>query len=604
MTREQHAPVRTMCVTVDIEAWSRRRVPEQLKAQQVLTEVLDEACRHARLDRGLWDRQPNGDGEVAVLPSGIDESAAIADLIREMATALQQHNRHLNDANRVRLRMAMGSGLAFRGQNGFAGRVVIEACRLLDSEPVRRALNDYPHTDLAVIVSDDLYQDVIVNDFRDLRADDFWQVKAVLPGKGFSADAWVFVADRSDGPESSGETELSGGAQLSGGAELSGGRVPPGGAMPRAGTVPRSGAVAGTSPSVAAPSVTSPAPAPAGEGGTLSGDEVADLLDQWRERRAGTTGRGPVDLLREAAELYGRGEFKTAAERYAKVLATDPDHEEALLGLAETLLEGGGHAAQTVQVLDAVIARTGIPAGNRLRALYQRACALVMLGDRGRAISDLEEVVRLVPDPAEPPGPAALLLLGQCHQDQGERHAALQVWNYLLDQRPAEAAAYLKIGRLEHMQNDQRSARAHLTEGLRIARAHPWDPSVSGPLVRDLLLGLSDVSIATGDEADADRLLNQAADADPGDSAALVTLAYRAAGRGDLAATHRLFATALARVPAGRRAMFGAAEASRAATAEGGDIILGLLREEGCISTSAYERAVALRADSGRDAEP
>jgi tetratricopeptide (TPR) repeat protein len=549
---------RATCVTVDIEKWSKRLVPEQLKAQQVLIEVLEEACEHARLDRRLWARQSTGDGEVAVLPTGIDEATAIADLIREMATALKQANRFLNDTSRIRLRMAIGSGLTFQSEGGFAGQVVIECCRLLDSAPVRDALTDYPMADLALIVSEDLYREVIVHDFRDLRSSDFWQVKAEIEGKGFSKDAWVYVSDRTGGPQ------------------------PP----PPETTTPRS----------------TPPPAPADPPEVLSDDEVTELLRSWRGADPAVRPSGPEEALAYADGVHATGDFREAAGRYSRILVDDPTQAGALTGLAESLIAGGGHAREALPLLDAVISRTDVRDDVRIRALYERSGALVILGDQRRAIADLEELIRLVPDLAEPPAPAALLRLGQCHLELGESKAAVLTWNYLLDHRPSAPEAYLRIGRVEYAEGSNDAARVYFNEGLRVLRA---TPSAANPdaTARDLLLALSDIAKASGEEEEADRLLNQAASADPDDPAALITLAYRAAAREDRSAAYRLFTTAVARVPAARRRAFGVGELSRATALTGGDLMLELLYKEGCIEQAAYEQALAVRGRSRRDGE-
>lgn len=555
----QRTPTRVMCVTVDIEGWSKRLVPEQLKAQEVLITVLDEACRRAHLDRELWERQGSGDGEVALLPSGIDETSAIAELILGTATALRQANRSLNDANRVRLRMAFGSGLVFYGVNGFAGAVVIETCRLLDSPPVREALTHYPRADLAVIVSEHLYREIIVHDFHALRSEEFWQATAKIDSKGFNQDAWVYVSDRDGGPEPQGEREVI---------------VP----------VPRP-------------------PVPAGVGTPLSGEEITGLLDRWRHRNAAGDAPSPDDTLASADRSRAAGEFRKGARGYADVLEADPENVTAQLGLARTLLDGGRHAWEAMPLLDAVLARSDVPDGIRVEALYVRAGAYVMLGDQRRAVTDLEALIGRVPDLAEPPAPAAMLLLGQCHLELGAPKAAIQVWSFLLDRRPFEPEAYLRIGRLEYGQESYGAARAHLNEGLRVLRAQPAAVADPDAMARDLLLALSDVSTATGDDVEADRLLNQAANADPNDPAALVTLAYRVATRDDRSAAYRLLMTALARVPATQRLAFGTGEVSRAIASPGGEVILDLLRAEGCVEQAAYDHAMAVRTQSRRDIE-
>ncbi|MGP4024031.1 tetratricopeptide repeat protein [Actinomadura sp. 3N407] len=197
---------RSLCAGLDIKGWSRRLVPEQIRAQQALVSVALAACREAGLPERIV--QSSGDGVLIMPPSDIDESAVIPALVAELEVALRQENRLLAEAARIRLRLALTSGLVTPGPAGFNGTAVIDCFRLLDSPPVKAALEDFPRAQLAVIVSDHLFQDVIRNGFRSLRAEDFWRVRSTVAGKGFSMDAWLYVSDRTGGPvpTSSGST--------------------------------------------------------------------------------------------------------------------------------------------------------------------------------------------------------------------------------------------------------------------------------------------------------------------------------------------------------------------------------------------------------------
>jgi hypothetical protein len=187
-------PRRALCVAADIENWSGRPAPEQMRAQHTLVTVIRDACAAARLPRKF--AQVNGDGVLIIAPSGIDETRTIPDLIRALQVALDQENRMLSDDARIRLRMAFAEGTIVPGPAGPAGRAVIECFRLLDSPPARHSLGEYPLADLAVIVSDGLYRDVIEQGFRSLQPSRFQCVDCSVPAKGFHAQAWVYVPDR------------------------------------------------------------------------------------------------------------------------------------------------------------------------------------------------------------------------------------------------------------------------------------------------------------------------------------------------------------------------------------------------------------------------
>ncbi|MEV5749767.1 tetratricopeptide repeat protein [Actinoallomurus sp. NPDC052308] len=190
-------PRRALCGAVDIKGWSGRPVPEQIRAQHSLVTVVHEACREAGLPEEIV--QSSGDGVLIMPPSDIDETTVLPDLVRGMTTALRQENRMLSDAARIRVRLALTNGIVATGPAGFSGPAVIECFRLLDSPPAKAALVDFPRAELALIVSDYLYQDVIRHGFADLRPEDFSNVQSTLPEKSFTANAWVWVSDRTDG---------------------------------------------------------------------------------------------------------------------------------------------------------------------------------------------------------------------------------------------------------------------------------------------------------------------------------------------------------------------------------------------------------------------
>jgi hypothetical protein len=101
----------------------------------------------------------------------------------------------------MRLRVGIHTGAAAASRVGLVGAGVVRACRLVNSAPLRAALADNPRTDLALIVSQALYEDAICADEHELTAGDFVPVRVVIDEKGFTADAWVHVPDRVGGAE-------------------------------------------------------------------------------------------------------------------------------------------------------------------------------------------------------------------------------------------------------------------------------------------------------------------------------------------------------------------------------------------------------------------
>ncbi|WP_433261776.1 hypothetical protein ACQPZF_27740 [Actinosynnema sp. CS-041913] len=186
-------PAVRLCLAVDTEQYRRFAVPEAARAQRRFVELLDRARRRAGLDDADVDVEPSGDGVFVLLPAGVDETVVIPSLVEGIRAGLTDLNRDLNDRARLRLRVAMHRGHVAAGANGWLGSAVTTVHRLLDSDALRRALADTPAADFALMVSDVLYRDVIVDGYQPLDPGEFAAVVAAVPAKQFAEPAWLYV---------------------------------------------------------------------------------------------------------------------------------------------------------------------------------------------------------------------------------------------------------------------------------------------------------------------------------------------------------------------------------------------------------------------------
>ncbi|QKW37258.1 hypothetical protein HUT06_27285 [Actinomadura sp. NAK00032] len=179
-----------LLVAVDIQGYSRRDAREQLRAQRQLTGALDRAARGVGLDRARWDKQVGGDGELATLPEGTDPAPVAGDFVILLDEALREINEGIGGAGEgggfpLRVRLALHHGTLTAGPFGPAGDAPITVQRLLDATPLRRLLSGDTGRDLAYVVSDSLFDDVVRTGFCALPPREFQAVKVAAKGAVF-----------------------------------------------------------------------------------------------------------------------------------------------------------------------------------------------------------------------------------------------------------------------------------------------------------------------------------------------------------------------------------------------------------------------------------
>ncbi|SDS90914.1 hypothetical protein SAMN05216371_0869 [Streptomyces sp. TLI_053] len=183
--------LRRVVLVVDIEAYGGRPYWVQQAVQERLDRALDHACGRAGVDRARCEAQDRGDGQLLLLPPDVDEAKALPGLVLGLRDALHTLNRAPGTAGRLRVRAALAQGGVQRAALGYVARAVETACRLLDCEHARSALKDTPDTDLALVVTDDLFADAFAAGAGGLPVDDFTSVTVAVPAKRFKTKAWL-----------------------------------------------------------------------------------------------------------------------------------------------------------------------------------------------------------------------------------------------------------------------------------------------------------------------------------------------------------------------------------------------------------------------------
>ena len=172
-------------VAIDIEGFSQRSAAQQVKIQDDLERVMTEAAASAGLDRRFWDRQPRGDGELAVLPADANGVSLVADYPRSFASALAELNRSTDLDSRLRVRMAIHHGTVYPGRFGPVSKGPITVARLVDAQVLRQALRQRTDVDIALIVSDAVYSEIVQSRFHELDPKLFHRTNVRVKGNSY-----------------------------------------------------------------------------------------------------------------------------------------------------------------------------------------------------------------------------------------------------------------------------------------------------------------------------------------------------------------------------------------------------------------------------------
>jgi hypothetical protein len=178
-------------MAVNVEQYSERDITEVAAARRQLSGLLADLCESPEFDDLLPCQQSVGDGEVVVLPVGIDEPRTVTILVNCLLHALRQANGGWMRPH-VRLRVAVHEGLTMLIGGVFDGPAVRKACGLLGALPLTAALASRPMADLAVLFSDRIYADL----GQYLPAEEFTSVEIGDPAASSREVGWLLVPER------------------------------------------------------------------------------------------------------------------------------------------------------------------------------------------------------------------------------------------------------------------------------------------------------------------------------------------------------------------------------------------------------------------------
>ncbi|MGW7330773.1 hypothetical protein ACWGIU_19680 [Streptomyces sp. NPDC054840] len=183
---------RRLLLAVDARGYGSADTARQRDIQTVLPRLLSDAAEAAGLDRASWVRQAAGDSEFAVLPAGSGEQALVEPFMRRLDAGLRAHNRDRVPEARLALRAAVHFGPASEAPNGFVGPGPVEVSRVLESDPLRRALAAAPDAALAVALTAPIFTELVAQGYTNFRPEEFREV--VVEKKEYRGRAWLWVS--------------------------------------------------------------------------------------------------------------------------------------------------------------------------------------------------------------------------------------------------------------------------------------------------------------------------------------------------------------------------------------------------------------------------
>jgi class 3 adenylate cyclase len=176
-------------VAIDVEGFGQRHAAEQARVQNDLENTMAQAAANVRLTRERWYRQPGGDGELAVLPPGINGLHLVAEYPRRLAATVAEVNLARNSMPRLRIRLAIHHGAVMPGRFGPVGATVVVS-RLVDAEVLRQHLRRRSDLDVALIVSATVYDEVVKSRLNNLNPEAFRRV--IIRAKGSSYTGYLY----------------------------------------------------------------------------------------------------------------------------------------------------------------------------------------------------------------------------------------------------------------------------------------------------------------------------------------------------------------------------------------------------------------------------
>ncbi len=185
-------------LAVDIAEFTRADRDDEVQLQLRISfyGILREALGGSGMPWDQCQHEDRGDGVVVIVPPGLPAQPIIDSLPERLRCLIRRHNRFSYESVRMQLRVAANIGPVYGDEHGFSGDDVTLLCRMLDAQPLRRALSE-SGSEVALIISDYVYDKFVLRRQSLACPSPFRRVRTQV--KRTPVHAWMYLPDGSPG---------------------------------------------------------------------------------------------------------------------------------------------------------------------------------------------------------------------------------------------------------------------------------------------------------------------------------------------------------------------------------------------------------------------
>lgn len=155
-------PLPYTIIATDVAKSSSRTGDLLLRMRRDLRGMLADTLGRQGIDLSTVPVLDDGDGFRVLLPASVAPQAAVEPFVSRLGIELRDHRNAANEANRIRLRVALHHGLLHREPEGGLTGVPLKDCaRLLDAPAGRELLAGDPDADLVLLVTERFFEEVV-----------------------------------------------------------------------------------------------------------------------------------------------------------------------------------------------------------------------------------------------------------------------------------------------------------------------------------------------------------------------------------------------------------------------------------------------------------